>query len=205
METAGGILGLAGFVAIIAGAVLWLRARKQQNGAAKRGPLILVGGLVCATVAGLIAPQVEPGSTPAEVASIDAPPAVRNSGYYPPTLNVEIDLGKGERSGQLISQAGAAVLGLGRNMIAGKPLVEGDVEAINFTVLGRAGQNSGVGRKIAHFTFSDQSLRQLTNAGADADTILDHAQELGTWSPAKNDVVREYCVPHPAAKICETL
>lgn len=127
---------------------------------------------------------------------------VRTGDYYQPILNMDIDFGSADRSGAIIAAAGDEVLAIGQAMISGKPPVAGDIDAINFTVLGKAGGDATVGRKLAHFTMSAQELRQLAHAGANGQAILDSARDIGTWSPTNDDVVKDYCAPRPGSAFC---
>lgn len=133
-----------------------------------------------------------------------APVAMRTSveSYTAPILNMTLDAGDA-RNGMVIAAAGDAALQVGKAMISGKPPVDGEIEAINFTVLGKAKDDTSVGRKIVHFTLTGQELRQLAHAGANGETILDSATEAGSWSPSNNDVLTEYCGSRPNATFCE--
>ncbi len=155
---------------------------------------------------GATAPVPPPSAlAPATVATKTgaAPGAkVTNSGYYEPILNLDIDLGEqGARDGALLERAGDEVLKIGKAMIAGKPPVPAKIEAIHFTVLGPRGS---AGRKIAHFTMNAQELRQLAHVGVNGVAVLDSSRELGSWTPANDDIVSDYCRRHAGAPICSS-
>jgi hypothetical protein len=127
---------------------------------------------------------------------------IRQAGYYEPVLNLELDFG-GARNGGVLAQAGQEVLQIGKSMIAGKPPVAGKIETINFVVLGKAGSDSTVGRKIAHFSYPAQELRQIAHMGGTGDSTLDAARDVGTWTPANADVLDEYCAGKPSSSFCD--
>lgn len=138
-----------------------------------------------------------------ESAAPAAPHAtVRTGDYFQPILNMDIDFGNAARSGAMLAVAGDEVLAIGKAMISGKPPVAGAIDAINFTVLGTAGADATVGRKLAHFTMSAQELRQLAHAGANGQTVLDSARDIGTWSPTNDDVVKDYCSHRSTSGFC---
>lgn len=127
---------------------------------------------------------------------------VRNAGYFEPIVNLELDFGDA-RSGAMLTQAGHEALLIGKAMISGKPPVSGEIDKINFTVLGKAKSDSAVERKIAHFSYPAQELRQLANIGLDGDAMLDAAQEVGTWTPSNDDVVNDYCTRRTSSAFCD--
>lgn len=123
----------------------------------------------------------------------EAPRGVlRDTGWYPPILNQEIDFGKA-RSGSVITETGNEVLALGKRMSAGYQPVAGAVDAINFVVLGGEDKPGGAGRKIVHFTIKAEKLRQLAKSGATGKQVLDASTDVGSWSPSNDDVINEYC------------
>lgn len=128
--------------------------------------------------------------------------SIRNTGYYSPILNMEIDFGESPRSGALVRAAADEVLAIGNGMTQGKPPVAGDIKAIQFTVLGKPGGDAGVGRKIIHFTVDGQELRQLAHAGVDSATLLESARDFGSWTPANDDVMNDYCESRPKTGVC---
>lgn len=143
------------------------------------------------------------GEQPKPVATSVPKAVVKNDGYFEPVLNMTIDFGSDvPRDGKLLERAGDEVIAIGKAMTEGKPPVAGKIDAINFTVLGPNGPIPGVGRKIAHFTFDGQELRQLANMGAKSEAMMDSAKEFGSWTPANDDVVRSYCGNHPSATLC---
>lgn len=146
-------------------------------------------------------PSTAPTPAPATPAVIAPPvaapsgaprPSIRNAGWYPPILNIDIDFGQA-RSGAVLEAAGDAVLSIGRQMNAGHPPVSGRIGAINFVVLGRAGADAAVGRKIVRFTIDADAVRQLAKSGASASQLLDAARDAGSWTPANDDVIDDYC------------
>lgn len=128
---------------------------------------------------------------------------VRQSGYYEPILNIELDFGD-TRSPAMLEQAGIETLSIGKTLISGKSIVSGKLDAINFVILGGAGPDSSVGRKIAHYSFPVQELRQLANMGVDGTTVLDSARDVGTWSPTNDDVVGGYCKERKSSAFCHS-
>ncbi len=143
------------------------------------------------------------GCSQAPTAPAAAPIAtIRQAGYYEPVLNLELDFGEA-RGGAVLSQAGREVLQIGKAMIAGKPPVAGKIETINFVVLGKPGSDSAVGRKIAHFSYPAQELRQIAHIGGNGDSTLDAARDVGTWAPANADVLNEYCSGKSSSSFCD--
>lgn len=129
---------------------------------------------------------------------------VKQAGYYEPVLNLELDFGDA-RSPAILEQAGNQTLSIGRALISGKSMVSGKLDTINFVVLGGAGGDASVGRKIAHYTFPAQELRQLANMGVDGNTVLDSARDVGTWLPNNDDVVGPYCKARHSSAFCEAV
>jgi len=146
----------------------------------------LTAGVLAALTLGACSQAVEP-STAAPHAS------VRTADYFAPILNMEIDFGESPRSGALIKAAGDEALAIGKAMVTGKPPVAGEIKTINFVVLGKAGADPSVGRKIVHFTIDGQELRQLAHFGVDGANVIESARDFGSWTPANDDVVTDYC------------
>ncbi|MDH4743141.1 hypothetical protein OMP43_03810 [Sphingomonas sp. CBMAI 2297] len=159
-----------------------------------------------ALLALLLAAGCGASEQPKPVATSVPKAAVKNDGYYEPILNLTIDLGQDTpREGALLERAGAEVLAVGKAMTDGHPLVPGKIDTINFTILGPAGAEPTVGRKIAHFSLDGQQLRQLAHMGANSESVLDAAKGFGYWTPANDDVVKSYCSAHPSAQVCKSL
>ncbi|WP_132742371.1 hypothetical protein [Sphingomonas sp. PP-F2F-A104-K0414] len=129
---------------------------------------------------------------------------VKQAGYYEPVLNLELDFGDA-RSPAILEKAGNQTLSIGKALISGKSMVSGKLDTINFVVLGGTGGDASVGRKIAHYTFPAQELRQLANMGVDGNTVLDSARDVGTWLPNNDDVVGPYCKARHSSAFCEAV
>ena len=135
----------------------------------------------------------------------EAPAKIINSGYYEPILNLDIDLGEhGARSGDILARGGDEVLKIGKAIVAGAPPVSGKIDTINFTILGPGGRAEGNGRKVAHFSIATSDLTKLAKRDADSDKMFDLTREFGTWAPANNDIVADFCKVHAVRKICLT-
>lgn len=127
---------------------------------------------------------------------------IRDAGLYPPALNLELDFGSA-RSGLVIGAAGDEIAALGAKMISGPQPVTDSVSYINFTVLGGAGPDATVGRKIAFLSFNTDTMRALAREGANGGRFLNSAKEVNAWYPANADVVDDYCVAD--SPLCDKL
>jgi hypothetical protein len=130
-------------------------------------------------------------------------PTLRVESSYPPIVNMEIDFGSAARTGRIIDAAGEAALRFGQDMVTGKSPAVGQIESINFTVLGSPGSDPSVGRKVLHFTIDAQELRQLAHFGSNGAAVIDSARDVGTWQPANGDIVADYCAKRSSAVICK--
>lgn len=168
--------------------------------------LIGVGVIVALLIAlGVIGAFVDvaepPAPTPAASGGASAPIVVREAGYYPPILNLELDAGD-RREGTIFDDAGRAVLQLGDDAAAGRGYFARKVDAVNFTILGGALEGSS-DRRIAHFTIPTAALRELRKSGASPRGALDAATEAGTWLLENDGAVDQFCLAR--SPFCEKL
>lgn len=127
---------------------------------------------------------------------------IRDAGLDYPALNLELDFGSA-RSGRVIEVAGDEIAKLGTQMITGSQPFADSIPSINFTILGGAGRDATVGRKIAFLSFNTDTMKALAREGANGGRFLNAAIEVKTWSPANSDVVGDYCVV--ATPLCDKL
>ena len=101
-----------------------------------------------------------------------------------------------------MTDAAAAVRKVGKDMNAGHPPAEGQIDAINFTFLGPPSGDAAVGRKLLHASFDAQTLGQTVHMTDDSDAILAAAKEAAWWTPWNDDVVSAYCRGTPGSNFC---
>jgi len=124
---------------------------------------------------------------------------IRETGYYRPILNVDIDLGEGARDADVIERAGEATGRLAKMLTeqnAARP-----VSKVVATYLGPQSSDAAVGRKVLHLTFDAPTLRKGLAEGLDGVGLMGTADNGGHWTPTNDDIISDYCVAERRAEV----
>lgn len=144
---------------------------------------------------GCKAPEQQAKASPAKA-------TIRNTGYNPPVLNLDVSIPGNERSGALLVAAGDAVLDTGKAVTEGRLPVAGPLKTINFTFHGPKRPGDDTQGRFTHLTYDVGQLRTAVHMGASGETLLGLASEGSTWSPTNDDIVKDYCGTRGEDRFC---